>query len=78
MKSWDKKLGVSEIAHGEFRLVLMQGHITGNMLNFLPDDISKVLPNLKAAFPDGKVMGEGKAFDIYDPDGNEVYLCEDH
>lgn len=76
--SSDVEGGFSVIEHDLLRLVLMKDHIKGNMLNFRPKDITKLLPKLKQRFPHGDVMHEGKAFDIRDPDGNDVYFCEDH
>ncbi len=76
--SWEVEERVSVLEHKLLRLVLMQGHVDGNMFNFRPQDISKLLPELEQRFPDGKVMHDGKAFDLRDPDGNNVYVCEDH
>ncbi len=69
---------MSVLEHKLLRLILMQGHVDGNMFNFRPQDISKLLPELEQRFPDGKVTSGGKAFDLRDPDGNNVYVCEDH
>ncbi len=70
--------GLAVLVLGAFRLVLMRGHVQGNMLNLRPSNMSKVLPELKRRFPSGTVMSDGESFDLRDPDGNNVYICQDH
>src|SRR5262245_15365795 len=70
--------GLVVIRHELLTLVLMQGHVRTNMFNFRPPDISRLLPELKRRFPSGKELAEGQAFEVRDPDGNTIYVCQDH
>ena len=48
--SWEVEERVSVLEHKLLRLVLMQGHVDGNMFNFRPQDISKLLPELEPPY----------------------------
>ncbi len=79
---------LAEVEHEQVDLLLMERWIGANMFNFIVADMSDTLPELTERFDDrvvaelglpraGEVMHGGKAFDIADPDGNDIYFREE-